>query len=170
VLPENELISIGVIVNAHGIKGELRVKPLAHEPELLVGSKVYFKLRGEYQIHSVERARLRGNNLILKLNGINDRNSAEELKGVFIEKQQIELRPLDKDEYMVLDLIGLQVQTFNGQNIGKLINVLSLPANDVYVLTDGEREFLIPAIKDVVKKIDLQQRIMIIDPIEGLLD
>ena len=73
------------------------------------------------------------------------------------------------DEYYIFDLIGLKVKTADNPCLGEVTDVLTLPANDVYVVRDGSKEYLIPAIKDVIKKIDLDQEYILIEPIDGLL-
>jgi 16S rRNA processing protein RimM len=87
-----------------------------------------------------------------------------------IEKRSEDIEDLPADEYFIFDLVGLNVFTTANQLLGKIKDVLSHSANDIYVVQGESKEYLIPAIKSVVLKIDLEKEIVLIEPIEGLLD
>ncbi len=166
-----EFVSIGIITKAHGIKGEILVIPLTDDPlqfEKLKNISIK-SVQEERKSFVIERVRIRTNKIILKLQGIDDRNSALVLTGHYIDKQLDECKPLTPDEYYIFDLIGLEVRTTDNRSIGEVKEVLTLPANDVYVVMNGTREFLIPAIKDVVKNVDLENEVILIEPMDGLL-
>ncbi len=165
-------ISIGAVAKAHGIKGEISVRPLTDEPEqFTLLQSVYLNTKNSRTLAEVERVRLQHNFIILKLAHINDRSSAEQLKGALIELEFSKMRKLEDNEYYIFDLIGLVVKDLNGKFLGVVVDVMALPANDVYVIRDdNENEFLIPAIQDIIVKIDLVQKEMLIDPLEGLFD
>lgn len=166
-----EFIVIGIIARAHGLKGEVLVEPMTDELHQFKKIKhLYLRLGDEQRkLFSVQRARIKNDQVILKLTDIDDRNSADVLQGSQIERSMDECEALSPNEYYVFDLIGLKVKTTANQWLGEVTDVLTLPANDVYVITAGSRELLIPAIKDIVKKIDLEAAVMIIEPIDGLL-
>lgn len=166
-----EFVSIGIITKAHGIKGELLVIPITEDPPQFEKLKnISIKsVKEERKSFAIERVRIGTNGIILKLHGIDDRNSALALKGYYIDKRLDECEPLTPDEYYIFDLIGLEVRTTDNRSIGEVKEVLTLPANDVYVVMNGTREFLIPAIKDVVKNVDLENEVILIEPIDGLL-
>lgn len=166
-----EFIFIGVIASAHGLKGEVLVKPMTDELHQFKKIKhLYLRFGdGQRKLFSVQGARIKSDNVILKLTDINDRNDAFALQGSLIEKSLADCEALSPDEYYIFDLIGLKVKTTADQWLGEVTDVLTLPANDVYVITEGSRELLIPAIKNIVKKIDLEEEVMIIEPIDGLL-
>jgi len=166
-----EFISIGIVTRAHGIKGELVIHPITDNPEQFETLKTIFvkNKQGERRSFAIERARFRSHRIILKLREINDRNQAQELRGLRIDRRLEDAAELGPDEYYIFDLIGLKVRTAENQWLGQVTDVLTLPANDVYVVTDGEREYLIPAIKDVIKKIDLDEEYILIEAIDGLL-
>jgi 16S rRNA processing protein RimM len=96
--------------------------------------------------------------------------AAEELVGGFIEIEKEELVRLPEGRYFVFDLIGLEVTTTDGQKVGKVKEVISLPAHDIYVVEGKTRLYDIPAVREVIKNIDLNKRQMIIQPQEGLLE
>ena len=77
---------------------------------------------------------------------------------------------LSEDTYYIFELIGLEVITTEGESIGFIEDVYDLPANDVYVVKEKAREILIPAVKEIVKKVDIEKREIVIEPIEGLLE
>jgi len=166
-----EFISIGIITKAHGLNGEVVVTPITDEP------KQFEKLKkisindqqGERKFFIIERVRIRPDRIILKIEDINDRNHALTLKGLFIDKHVDECEELLPDQYYIFDLIGLKVKTTDNLWLGEVIDVFTLPANDVYVVNDGSKEYLIPAIKDVIKRVDLENEYILIEPLEGLL-
>lgn len=178
------LVAIGEVLGAHGIGGELRVGFLTDFPERFVKLKRVFVtaatggVQGEGQTvkeFPVEKARLHGNVALLKLAGIDDRSTAMSLKGSLIQVQEDELMPLPEGHYYVHHLIGLGVFTVEGVRVGTLRDVLTMPGNDVYVVRRDEGgsrrdEVLIPAVRHIVKEIDPERGVIIIDPIEGLID
>jgi 16S rRNA processing protein RimM len=166
-----EFVSIGIITRAHGTRGEVQVNPITEELQQFKTIKqIYLKMyQGERKLLNIEYASIGNNKVILKLAGINDRTEAANLKGSLIEKHFDLGATLFPDEYYIFDLIGLNVKTTENRWLGEITEVLSLPANDVYVVQNGTAEYLIPAIKDVIKAIDLEAEIMLIHPIEGLL-
>jgi 16S rRNA processing protein RimM len=172
VVQNKEVISIGAIVKAHGIKGEVSVTPLTDEPKQFSELKsVHLNVKNNRTRVEIEKVRFHQNIIILKLAHINDRNSAENLKGALIEREFSQMRKLEDNEYYIFDLMGLIVKDLQGNIFGEVVDVMDLPANDVYVVRNAnEDEFLIPAIQDVIIKIDLVQKEMLIDPMDGLFD
>lgn len=168
---KNDFISIGAVIKAHGISGEILIIPFTDELEQFNSiDKVFLNLNARRKIYAVKKVRLTDNKIILKLEGIDDRTTAQSLKGALIERKLADLRKLSDNEYFIFDLIGLEVKDVAGEYLGELTDVLTLPANDVYIIKSGEKELLIPAIKEVIKHIDLNRREMIINPIDGLLE
>ena len=108
--------------------------------------------------------------VIMKIKDIDSIELAEKLKtkNMYIGREQG--RELDEGEFFVSDLIGLDVFTVDGEKVGVLKDVLQHAINDVYVISSGEKEYLIPSIEKFVPTIDLDQNKMIIDPIKGMLD
>ena len=161
---------IGQIVNTQGLKGEVRVYPYTDDINRF-GELEYFyidkNLNNKYE---VERVRYKGNMVIMKIKDIDSIELAEKLKtkNMYIGREQG--RELDEGEFFVSDLIGLDVFTVDGEKVGVLKDVLQHAINDVYVVSSGEKEYLIPSIEKFVPTIDLDQNKMIIDPIKGMLD
>jgi 16S rRNA processing protein RimM len=166
-----EYVSIGIIARAHGLKGELVVIPISDQIQQFekLKSISISNQKGKRNSFNIERARVTTNRIIIKLENIDDREAALVLKGLYIDKRSNECEALQSDEYYIFDLIGLKVKTTDDVWLGEIIDVLTLPANDVYVIQNGSNEYLIPAIKDVIIKVDLEQDYILIEPMDGLL-
>ena len=170
---------IGKIVNTHGIKGELRVYPLTDDPsrfEWLDEVSIFF---GEKTgtAFPLESARQHKSLVIIKLTGVDTRTAAEKMVGGIIKIPPEQALPLGDDEYFQRDLLGLAVVTPSGQPVGTLARILETGANDVYVIQppedgtgpSGNKEVLIPAIKDCIKTVDLAEGKMVVHLMDGLL-
>lgn len=166
-----EYVSIAIISRAHGVKGEIVVIPISDEIQQFekLKSISISDQKGERNSFNIERARVTTNRIIIKLKNIDDRDAALALKGFYLDKHSSECETLPADEFYIFDLIGLKVKTTDDVWLGEIIDVLTLPANDVYVIQDGSNEYLIPAIKDVIKKVDLEHEYILIEPMDGLL-
>jgi len=168
---DDSLITIGVIGRPQGIKGEVRITSQTDWPDrFLELSNVFLDPpNGDgYQVE-VKKARFQGKQIILKLAGIEDRNSAESLRGSHLKVTEESCSELPDGFYHIHDLIGMAIKTTSGTTLGFLTDVLKMPAHDVYVVDCNGKEVMIPAVKEFVKKINLSGREMIIEPIEGLL-
>jgi 16S rRNA processing protein RimM len=117
----------------------------------------------------IEESRPHKQHLLVKLATIDSIIDAEKLRARHLTIPRSELRPLPDDEYYAFQIIGLRVSTTRGGYIGEVTDVMTTAGNDVYIVQAGSREVLIPAIDDVVKSVDLDAGVMIIEAIEGLL-
>ena len=165
---------MGRVVGAHGIRGSLKVRYYAESLsvyEAEEGIRVAFP-DGSDRTMTVEWVKPHGRVLLMTLEGVADRSLAEGLIGseLFVDKAC--LPALEEDTYYWFDLVGLRVYDTTGVHLGRLDEVIPTPGNDIYVVRgkqDGQtEEMLIPAIGDVVLKIDLEGKTMIVDPPEGL--
>ena len=165
---------MGRVVGAHGIRGSLKVRSYAESLsvyEAEEGIRVAFP-DGSDRTMTVEWVKPHGRVLLMTLEGVADRSLAEGLIGseLFVDKAC--LPALEEDTYYWFDLVGLRVYDTTGVHLGRLDEVIPTPGNDIYVVRgkqDGQtREMLIPAIGDVVLKIDLEGKTMTVDPPEGL--
>lgn len=163
---------IGKILNAHGVRGELKVEPLTDDParyNLL--EQVYVEdRRKNYTLHDVESVRFHKGQALVKLGGIDDMDAAKALKNQYLAINNSDRMPLEEGAYYISDLIGLEVFE-DGEKIGTLKEVLQPGANDVYVL-DSTRypDLYIPAIKDVILAVDIDARRMDVKLPKGLVD
>lgn len=166
-----EFVSVGWVSRAHGISGEILVFPITDDPEQFTRPVEFFISSDQISREKIviERVRANKGSFIIKIRGINDRNAAEEICHRYLQRRLNDDENLAPDEYFIFDLIGLVVKTIDGTEIGTIADVLSLPANDVYVVAQNSGEVLIPAIKSVVKRVDLENEVVYIEPMEGLL-
>ena len=157
---------VGKIVNTFGIKGEVKVNLYTEDiSNFKTKSKVYVNDR-EMQ---VENSRLQKNMLILKLKGIDNMNDAENLRGSIIKVDRSK-KGLPVGTYYIADLVGLDVYTDEGNLLGKIVDIYNTGANDIYTVKTLEgKEVLLPAIKDVIKQVDLQNEKVIVHILKGLL-
>lgn len=157
---------VGKIVNTFGIKGEVKVNLYTEDiSNFKTNNKVYVNDK-EMQ---VENSRLQKNMLILKLKGIDNMNDAEDLRGSIIKVNRSK-NELPEGTYYIADLIGLDVYTEDGSLLGKVIDIYNTGANDIYtVKTQDGKEVLLPAIKDVIKQVDIQNGKIIVHILKGLI-
>ena len=169
----NNWFEIGIIVKPQGIAGEMRVLPTTDDPErfgLLKEVLVRFP-KGQDETYKIVSTRLHKGLVLLKLEGITDRNAAEKMtRGVLLIPPEQAI-PLNADEYFIRDLIGLTVQTESGEAIGTIKDVFPTGANDVYTVQNEDgKTFMIPAIKDVVRAVSMESRTMTVRLLDGLLE
>ena len=167
-----DFIVIGQIVRSHGVHGELKVNPLTDCPARfneLRSITVEFPddTRGELD---VSRASVRNNAVYLQLKGVESREQADALRGLYIVIKAEQLLPLAEGSFYHFELLGAMVKTTSGKQLGRVDEVMELTANDVLVVRNRDNEYLIPMIKDVIMQIDTKTAEIVIEPIDGLLD
>ncbi|MCK4649079.1 ribosome maturation factor RimM [bacterium] len=169
MVQKESLVNIGRVVTTQGNKGEVRVIPLTDFPDRFQNlKKIYLVQKGKEPITiEIEKAWYHKGFVILKIKGYDNISQAEELKDSLTAIPEEERIKLKRSEYYIDNLIGLEVETKKGEKLGKVVEVIKNPGNDIYVVRNG-KELWIPAIKEVVKKIDLKNKKMIIHMIEGL--
>lgn len=173
-LPEPRYLAVGRVSRPHGVRGELRVVLLTDYPGRL-GQHAYFYLASPdspeiVRRYPVEKLRRHKEVLLLKLGGCDDRNGAEELRGQLVQIPTEEAVPLEEGEYYDFQLIGVKVEAESGESLGQVVEVLKTGANDVYVVRGSWGEVLLPAVKDVVLKLDIEARLMVVNLLPGLLE
>jgi len=178
--PAERLIALGEIVGTHGIRGLVRFLSYGRvESALPTDRPVYLTARPEPGSHpdssdartiTLEAVRPHGNVSLLRVAGVDDIDAANLLVGRAVALPEHELPDPEPGEYYVYQLTGLDVVTTEGQRVGTIASSFSNGANEVLVVRDGVREYLIPMIADVVRTVDLEGRRVVIQPIAGLLD
>jgi len=170
---EPHYLSIGEVVRPHGVRGELRVRILTEYPERLnIHTHFYLAhpaFTEKVYRYAVERMRLRRDVLLLKLEGCDDRTAAEALRGMLVQIPLEDAVPLEEGEYYLFQLLGVDVETEQGEWLGRIVEVLETGANDVYVVRGPRGEVLVPAIGEVVRSLDLAAKRMVIHLMPGLL-
>ncbi|MCL5292762.1 MAG: ribosome maturation factor RimM [Actinobacteria bacterium] len=168
-----DYVTIGQILKPRGTRGEVDLLSLTDFPDRFhPGLRVYLipplPDRRELVIEEVAH---QPKGLVLTFEGVETRNDVEPLRGRYIAVPPGEVEELPEGAYWIDDLIGLTVVTTAGERIGRVKDVLRSAGNDVYVVEDDQgEEHLIPAIRDVVKKIDLNAGKITIEPMPGLFD
>jgi 16S rRNA processing protein RimM len=151
------------------VRGELLVEPLTDDPNRFAELKRVLLETDpvvEVEIESVARHQAR---ILLRLKGINNRNQAKELVGKYLSVTREELANLPDDTYFHFELIGMEVYSDQGVGLGRITEILNMPANDVWVIV-GEKELLLPATKEFVVSVDREKRRVTVKMIEGLLE
>lgn len=166
------MIRVGKITNTHGHKGAVKVQPLTDYPERFEELQDIYLVDGERKEKlTIESIKYQKNNLILEIKEIKDMNQAEMFKGKYLFIEMKDARPLPEGHFYIFQLIGLQVYEENNY-LGKIRDVIQTGSNDVYIVKreNGQKDLLIPALKQVVKKIDLETQTMQVELLEGTLD
>ena len=160
---EDGLVGVGHILGAQGIKGWVRVFSNTSPRENIVKYSPWVIEQGENRITVEVEGRLQGKNVIARLDGIEDRNQAEALTGCQILIDSALLPRLQAGEYYWSDLIGLKVESLQGEPLGVVASMLETGADDVMVV-NGDRERLIPfVIDDIVREVNLDEQRMVVD-------
>lgn len=161
---QDRFLEAGKIINTHGIRGEVRIQPWADSPGFLAGFECFF-IDGK-QVN-VRAARVHKSYLIAALDGVDDIDTAIALKNkiVCIDRSDAQL---EDGRHFIADLIGLRaLDAVTGEELGLVSDVLSLPANTVYVIR-GDREILVPAVPDFIDEIDIAGGSIKLRLIEGM--
>ena len=168
-MPQKPYLEAGQIVGTHGVRGEVRVQPWCDSPQQFATfKKLYWDAEGKNPVKL--RARPHKNIVLAMLEGITTVEQAQVLRGKMLYVDRRDLK-LPKDRYLVQDLIGIAVvDADSGETYGTLTDVSQTGANAVYHMATDKGEILIPAIPDVVVKIDLKTDTLYLRPMKGLLD
>ena len=166
------MLRVGYIAGAHGLKGALRFRPDNPDSNTVEQTaRVFLESAGysrEFKVTSV--AHLNPTTQRITLEGVGDPNLAESLKGAIVMVAAEDMPATKSGEFYYYEAIGCEVFLTEGNRIGTIEEIFSNGAHDVWVVRDGESEFLIPVIEDVVKAMDFAARRVTIEPIPGLLD
>jgi len=167
-----DLILIGHVIRPQGIAGLLRIVSYAQSRETFFQAGSVFIETGhnEFEERKVTDIRPWGSSFLLKLSGLNSIEQAKPLKGARIFIRKDSLIKSDESEFFYYELFGLDVYLTTGQYLGVVKNIFPTGSNDVYVVESKGREYLIPAIHQVIKEINIEQNRIIILPVKGLLD
>ena len=169
----DDLLLIGLVAAPFGVKGQLKLKSLTDRPDYISRNvrTLYLQLGKEVSEHTL--ARLHEHKpglLILTLQGVDDREAAEELRGAEVYIRASEAAPLAEDEYFIHQLVGLTALTPEGQTIGKVREIIETGAGEVLVIArPSQPDALVPMVRQFITSLDLPAGQVVITPIEGLL-
>ena len=164
-------LEIGQIVNTFGIKGIVKIKLFSDNIERFNNlKKIYVKNRNDIKEYEIQEAKYHKGMVLIKFKGIENPEDANLLRNSYLLVDRKKEKPLEKGTYYIVDMIGLKVYTEKGELLGTLEDIFNTGSNDIYVVKNElGKQILLPAIKDVVKNIDMEQKKIIVDLIPGIM-
>ncbi len=164
-------LQVGVISSTHGIRGEVKVFPTTNDAARFKQLKqVYLDTGKEQILLQIEHVKFFKQFAILKFKGINHINDIEKYRGKSLLVDREDAVALEEDEYYIADMIGMEVYTEEGSLFGSLRDVMETGANDVYIISTKEHgDVLIPAIRDCILDVNVEENRMTIHLMEGLI-
>ncbi len=167
---QQQFLVVGEILKPFGFLGEVKVKVISDYPKQLIKHKTVY-VGSDTRAFQVERARLHSGYVLFKFAGYDSDASVAKLRGELVQIPVEQAAKLKKNQFFHHEIIGLQTVTTDGQALGAVEQILETGANDVYLVRTPEgKEILIPAIKSVIKKIDLDSKTITVELIPGLVD
>ena len=166
-------ISVGKILNFHGIKGEANVGFTKNQQDFFCSlNKVFVKIDHDYKPLNIETIRLHKNYALVKFEGINSINDLMEFKGAFLYVEEETIREnLEEDEFLIDELVSLEVFDQNNKKVGFVVGVSNNGASDLLsVKTNSKKIVLIPFVKAIVTDVSIKDKKIIINNIEGLIE
>ena len=166
-----EYFEIGQIVNTSGLKGILKIKPFTDDIKKFSNLKtIYIKTKSGLTEFKIEQVRYVKNMVMLKLAGIDTVEEAEKYRNLYIKILRDQEEELEEGSYYVVDILGCKVNTDANQELGKIVDVFQTGSNDVYVVKDEQgKQILLPAIKQVIKNVDIKNKIITVHLLKGLV-
>ena len=164
-------LEIGQIVNTFGIKGMVKVKPFTDNIKRFDKlKKVYIENKNGRKEYEIEELKYHKEMVLIKFKGIENPEDANLLRESYLMVNRADEEPLEEGTYYIVDMIGLEVETEEGEKLGNLVDIFNTGSNDIYVVKNElGKQILLPAIKDVIKKIDMEKRKMTVHLIPGLM-
>lgn len=168
---KRQYFEIGQIVNHFGIKGMVKVNPFTDDISQFEEMKtILVDKKGSLQEMQIEEVKYSKNQVLLKLKGIETVEEAEKYRNCYLKLPREKARKLPKNTYFIADLIGLEVYTEEGNLLGKVDDIYNTGASDIYVIKDElGKQILLPAIKEVIKQVDLEEEKIVVHLLDGLV-
>ena len=164
-------LEIGQIVNTFGIKGMVKVKPFTDNIERFNNlEKIYIKNKSGQTEYKIQEVKYHKNMVLIKFEGIENPEQADLLRNSYLMVDRETEEPLEPGRYYIVDMIGLDVFTDDNEYLGKLEDIYNTGSNDIYVVKNElGKQVLLPAIEDVIKNIDMDNKKVIVHLIPGLV-
>lgn len=157
-------LMIGEVTKPQGVRGEVKVRPITCDPERFYDLDYVFLKRGEeYVERKVSVSRVDGDAVYMTFEGVNDRDAAEKLRGEELYIDREHSVELPEDMNFICDLIGCEGIDTNGRKLGRMTDVMQPGGNDVYVFNGPLGEVLVPALKIVVKEVNVEEKRILFD-------
>ncbi|MFQ5883161.1 MAG: ribosome maturation factor RimM [Candidatus Methylomirabilales bacterium] len=166
-----KLLVLGRVLGAWGVQGAVKVKSFTQTPDLFFpGQPVILRGPREESEVLLEQVWPLRNFLRVRFQGINNRNAAEAVRGYEVCIPRVLAPPLPEATYYHYDILGLKVQTETGKVLGEIVDIWPSGAHDLYVVRRDDREWLLPAVRAFILRVDPARGVMIFRPVEGLVD
>jgi 16S rRNA processing protein RimM len=167
-----ELFAVGKIVGCFGIRGVVKVQPFTHSHDRFMKLRTIIMGHSEKETtcYDVQNVELKNGSIMFTFEGISDRTAAEKLVGNFLFVEKDDLDPPKQGSYFVHDIVGSSVTTDDGKFLGTVEDVYKLSTQDVWVIRNGDKEVLIPAVKEFIVQIDPAKKAITVRVIKGLID
>ena len=162
-----QYLEVGKVTNVHGLNGEVKVQPWADSPEFLCQFKTLYVDQSHFPIQ-VERARVHKNMVIMKFEGLTDVPGAMSMRNAILHIDRADVN-LPEGAFFLADIYGLEVRDAeSGAVLGKIDDILTPPANNVYVVRGGERDLMIPAVPQFIAETNVEDGYIRVNLMEGL--
>ena len=164
-------LEIGQIVNTFGIKGMVKVKPFTDDIRRFDELKtVYVEKNNNQTEYEIEEVKYHKDMVLIKFKGIDKVEQAEMLRNSYLTVSRESVEKLEEGRYYIVDLLGLEVYTDEQILLGTLEDIFNTGSNDIYVVKDKQgKQILLPAIQDVIKQIDIENKKIIVHLLPGLI-
>ena len=155
---------VGIVLKPQGVLGQVKVRPVTDDPERFYDLEyVYFNQGKDYIQLPVHEVRVHQGFVYCTLDDTSTREQAEQQRGMELYIAREQAVPLEEDSHFIVDLVGCKVQNLQGEPVGTLVEVLQPGAADVYVIKTPKGNMLVPALKRVVVRVDIQQKLITLD-------
>ncbi len=168
----NDLVEVGHVMDAQGVRGQLKVRPYSNDPEALLAAKKIWLIPARSSTlpkdipiqFKVESSRFHSGNIVLQLSGVSDRDQALALKGCVTSVSRADFPELDEDEFYWADLIGLEVKNLQGQTLGIVEEMLDNGAQSILAIrSEAKKQQLVPFVSHVIQDVNLTDRTIVVD-------
>ncbi|HEV2235812.1 MAG TPA: ribosome maturation factor RimM [Ktedonobacterales bacterium] len=169
--PDPDWLLVGEVVGVFGVHGELKVRPTTDFPERFLKTPTLY-VGARHVAMAVTAARVLPKQVLLTLEGVSDPTAAGKYRGALLYVPLSEAVALPPNQYFLHDVIGLRVERPDGALLGTISDIYTGPGNDVYVVREAGsgREVLVPAVAQMIKRVDVAAGVVVVDPIPGLFD
>ena len=166
-----EYFEIGQIVNTFGIKGMVKVKPFTDDIRRFDRlKKVYIEKQKVKEEYEIEEVKYHKEMVLIKFKGIENLEEANLLRNYYLFVNREDEEPLEEGRYYIVDMLGLEVYTDEEMLLGNLEDIFNTGSNDIYVVRDERgKQILLPATKEVIKSVDIENKRMLVHLLPGLV-
>jgi 16S rRNA processing protein RimM len=167
-----EYITVGKVTASFGVRGEVKVIPLTDYPERFKeDGHYYLSKKNLFMEVEIQGVKIRDREIIIKFKGIDSPEAAQIYRNALLEVPRGDVFELPDDHYYYFEIVGLLAVTEEGAILGRVIEIIETGSNDVYLVENEQgREILLPALKEVIREIDLEKGTMLVRPLPGLLE